>query len=344
MEKEFRLKKLIGSAAIILSVYLLLKYILPLVLPFVFGGLIALSLYPFVRKLCERLKLNKSFLTSILLLIALAFFIFLSWLFLCKLFEQIRNLIQNMAHYEAKLYSILNSCCCQLENLLGIEASVTEKMLRTNINSFTNNLSSNFVPDLLGKSISYLKYFIGFFGLLVITFISTILFIKDFEKIKNSLGHISCYEFIHSLWKRILTVGGTYLRAQLIIMLLISIVCTISLFLLGNPYALLVGTGIGLLDALPFFGTGSVFVPWAMISFVQGDFFHAAAYLTLYLITSLMREFLEPKLIGDKLGIPPIFVLAAIYAGLHLFGLGGILLGPLFFLLSYELLAFQHAA
>ena len=121
--------------------------------------------------------------------------------------------------------------------------------------------------------------------------------------------------------------GGTYLKAQLIILLIISSICCVGLFLTGNSYAVLVGCGIGLCDALPFFGTGTVFIPWLLFKVFCGQYLLAGAYGIIYLICNFTREFLEPKLIGNKLSIHPMLVLISTYVGLCVFGVFGFFSG-----------------
>lgn len=105
---------------------------------------------------------------------------------------------------------------------------------------------------------------------------------------------------------------------------------------LGNPIP--AGIGIGLLDALPFFGTGTAFVPWILILVVFRKDYRAALILALtYGSCVLLRELLEPRLVGNRLGVLPVLILAGVYGGVKLYGAAGILLGPLSILLIREL-------
>ena len=95
---------------------------------------------------------------------------------------------------------------------------------------------------------------------------------------------------------------------------------------------------IGFLDALPFIGTGTILLPWAALELFRGDFFHAAAYLTFFLITNSTRDFLEPRLLGEKLGVYPIVIAVVVYVGICIFGPAGVLLGPLMLLVIREVI------
>ena len=137
--------------------------------------------------------------------------------------------------------------------------------------------------------------------------------------------------------RRVYHAGGGYVKAQFLIMLMVTTVCVIGLFCTGNSYALIAGAGIGFCDALPFLGTGTILIPWAVIELLQGKYLLAAAYAVIYTISTLTRELLEPKLVGNKLGMPPLVVVGAVYVGLRVYGLWGFALGPVSYILIREI-------
>ena len=97
----------------------------------------------------------------------------------------------------------------------------------------------------------------------------------------------------------------------------------------GRPLvSLLLGLAVGLLDALPFIGTGTVLIPWAIILLLQGSYFGALGHFLLFVVTDLARELLEPRLIGESLGIHPILMLLSVYLGFFFYGIFGFLLVP----------------
>ena len=91
---------------------------------------------------------------------------------------------------------------------------------------------------------------------------------------------------------------------------------------------MLFGVAIGLFDAFPVLGSGLILVPWAVSSFIRGKAFAGAVLLTLFGICQFMREYLEPKLLGGKMGMRPVQSLMAVYVGYELFGVSGLFLGP----------------
>ena len=95
-----------------------------------------------------------------------------------------------------------------------------------------------------------------------------------------------------------------------------------------RAYSILAGIGIGLLDALPIFGTGTVLIPWAIGACLRGKWLRGLVIFGLYVICYFVRQILEAKLMGDKVGLSPLETLISMYVGLQLFGILGVLLGP----------------
>ena len=127
------------------------------------------------------------------------------------------------------------------------------------------------------------------------------------------------------------------MKAQGIILLTISVWSSAVLWATGIYGGVFWGILAGCLDVLPFIGTGVVLVPMALWQLLNGHYVRMAVCLLLYAACIVIREFLEPKLIGNRMGIAPVLMLLAIYAGIRLFGVGGIIKGPLALIVIYEL-------
>ena len=145
------------------------------------------------------------------------------------------------------------------------------------------------------------------------------------------------YSEYEIIGRRLSGTVSAWLKTQGVILVLTASVCTAGLWLMKNPYYFLLGTGIGLLDALPVLGTGTVLIPWALINFFMGKWKGGLALLVLYGICYLLREFLEARMMGSQVGLSPLENLMAMYVGLELFGIAGLFLGPLGLLLIEDL-------
>lgn len=121
-------------------------------------------------------------------------------------------------------------------------------------------------------------------------------------------------------------VFGGYFKAQFKIMGVIGVIIFIGLMILHVKFAAVIAVLIALLDMLPFFGTGTAFVPWALFKIISGDVQYAVGLIILYLITQLVRRIIEPKVVGDTIGINPLLILVFMYAGYQFSGVLGMIL------------------
>lgn len=122
---------------------------------------------------------------------------------------------------------------------------------------------------------------------------------------------------------------GGWLRAQGILLLITFGVLAVGLLLMGVELALLIAAGTALLDALPVFGTGVVLLPWGLACLLKGEYGTALGLGVIYLLITLSRTLLEPKLVGKRAGLHPLAALMAMYGGFRLFGVVGMILAPL---------------
>ena len=129
--------------------------------------------------------------------------------------------------------------------------------------------------------------------------------------------------------RRMRGVLGKWLLAQCKLMSITFAIVAAGLTLLRIPSSLLWALLVALVDALPILGTGTVLVPWSVVSFLQGDTPRALGILGIYITAALTRSMLEPKLLGQHLGLDPLVTLIALYIGYRLWGVGGMILAPL---------------
>ncbi len=336
-EMKESMRKIGKILGITLAVYVCLRWLLPLVIPFFMAFLLAKLLNPLVEKLEEKLRWKRSVWSTLLVGILFLVLGFLLFLFVGTLLMQVRTVVDNLDGYKRQAGDFFRECCCQVEVFTGIKAETIEDGVQKQIPGLMQHMKTNVVPLLMNGTISYAKSVFIWVGICFVVIISTILILKDYRKIRQSLENHPLGQMSLRVCRRTYEAGGAYIKAQLIIMLIITAVCVVGLYLSGNDYALLTGCGIGICDAMPFLGTGTIFVPWAVIEMLQGKYMLAAIYTVIYTICSLLREILEPKLLGNKLGMHPLSVIVSIYVGLGIYGLWGFALGPLSYILIREI-------
>ena len=165
-------------------------------------------------------------------------------------------------------------------------------------------------------------------GIFLIILISAVLIIKEAPELQKKYKNSDLYNDLNSVTVKLADAGVAYLRAQLLIMILVAVCCVTGLVVIRNEYALLLGIFIAILDALPIIGSGMILIPWSIIMLINGNIFAAAILITVYLLCQIIREIVEPKLIGNRIGIRPLYTLMSMYVGLKLFGIAGFILGP----------------
>lgn len=330
-------KKIARIIGITLAVYAGMKYLLPLVIPFLIAGILVKMVRPLIEKLHGILKIKREWIFSFLLVIFSGVLILLVYFLVTKLLEQFRAFVQNFDVYYQNFQYFVDDCCEGLEHSLGLHVSDVKNFVYTNIGKIQEEVETNVIPTMVGNSVGYMVEIVKAAGAFFLVFISAILLMKDYPEIKEKISHQPLYQAAVRIEQRIWGMAGVYIKAQLMIMGLVIVICVAGLWILKNPYALLIGTVIGILDVLPFIGTGTILIPWAIISLLSKDFFHAAAYMTIFFIANTTREFLEPKLVGKSLGIYPIVILITVYVGLYLFGPLGVIEGPASLLLIMEI-------
>lgn len=330
-------KHIVLLIVVFASVYLAMRYILPVVLPFLIGGLLAAVLNPLVEKCAGRLGKNRGIVSVIVAASVLGAAGAVLYFAGRAAWRQFLALVQHADDIEQGICDIWCGCCGRLEQSTGIRIRSAERIFYQIEDRLRSGIRTKTVPFLLKNSMGYARTVFSVMGVAVVSVISGMLILTDYPQIAGAVRSSGTGRLFLRIRRHAKEAGGTWLKAQLIILLVTSGICITGLFLTGNHYALLAGMGIGICDALPFVGTGVVFVPWILIDVVNGKYLFAAVYGLLYILCSFVRQLLEPRLIGKRLGYPPIVVLMSIYIGMHVYGGAGVLLGPVSAFLIYEL-------
>ena len=324
-EKYIRCYKLLGTGVV---VYFLFKKILPLFVPFLIAWALAGLVAPLVRFLHEKLRIPRAVGGSVSLFVCISLLgtgIF--WL-VRLLMEQVTAFAANYEAYEQMVAGYAQTICGYCDRTFRVEEGSTYTMLENGISKITVSVQEEFLPVLTKKSFQVAATFFAATAGVLVTIIAAVLWIKDSEEYKEIYKKSIFYEEIHRIMERLSKTGVAYLKTQGILFLLVTVCCSVGLCLIKNEYALLFGLLIAILDAFPVLGSGIFLVPWALISLLSGEILRAAILITTYVCCLLIREVLEPKLLGDKIGLKPIVMLMSIYVGIQLFGVFGFLLGP----------------
>lgn len=335
-------KKAIMYIGIILAVYLGIRFLLPLVGPFVIAFCMVTHMYPYVTKIYEKTHIGKTFLAGIMLFFLLSILVGAVLLLCNGIVGCLGQMATHLENMQDEFCMFVSHCCKCLEGKTGFDAGKMESYILDKISIGISNIQLEMAPKLMGRSVLYMKGAISVMAAIVVTFIATILLVKDYGKIQRTLQKQKYFFLIFSMIQKIGHLFIIFIKAQAIIMLTIALISSLGFWILGQSNPIQLGIITSFLDVLPFIGTGIILVPLALYTVMQGNLLRAAGFIVLYAICALVREFLEPKLIGERMGIYPIGVLISIYVGIKLFGFSGIILGPIMILFIIEIIRLKN--
>ncbi len=339
------IRKIINIVLIILGIYLGIKLAM-FYMPFLIAFVISLVIEPSIRFFMNKTKLSRKTSSIIIFIIVFAIIIGAVTWGIISLISESTNLLQMLNLYINKAYTQVQESISKL----SIEKLSVSKDI---INMFQNTSQeilvklSNWMTQFLTNLIEIITSIPAIAIYVVITIMSLYFMCTDKIYMLDLLEHHMPPKWVRKLGKHIreitLSLGG-YLKAEATLILISFIISVIGLYLfkiigMDIKYPLLIALAIGFVDALPILGSGTVMVPWAIISALNGDLKLGISIIVLWIIMSIVRQFLEPKIVSGKIGIHPIFTLIAMYTGFKLIGVMGMLVGPIVLIILKSIFA-----
>lgn len=305
-------------------------------MPFLIAFIIASLIEPIIRFVKKYTKFQRK--TSAIIVLATFSIIIISMIVwgTTVLISESSELLRSLNIYTDKIYNLFQSFMGNINfEKFNIPPEVTQ--LLQNSTEDLLSVVSNWIKEFLNSIIQLITSLptIGIY--IVITLLATYFICADRLYILDQIEHHFPKKWVKKLTmhlKQLLSSLGNYLKAEAILVIIAFFQVLIGLFILQKmgmnvEYPLLAAIGIGFVDALPILGSGTVLIPWAIISAINGDIKLAIGLLIIFAILSVVRQFLEPKVVSKKIGIHPIFTLIAMYTGFKAIGIIGLLIGPI---------------
>lgn len=339
-----RLVLLLGSGVIVFLVYLAVRYLFVLASPFIIAYGIALVIEKPVNALAKVFRGKKELastliVTGLTIIIAAAVF-YITWLGVAE----IKSFIANFEYLFIMVRQKTAGICLDVDGMLGLSdgcslefvCSCADRIRRI----FRNGQPEEVVSSVLRISFPILVNTAVIAGAVIVCLISVVYLSGVLEKIRKWRENSIFREEVCALTLELKKLIQVYFKIELIIMLINAGICIAGLLLIHNPYAVVIGILIGLVDALPFFGTGTVLIPWAVILLLFRNYYAGAVLLSVYVMTYFVREIMESKCMGDRLGIAPFTMLMVIFTGIMVYGILGFILGPLSYCMMKALIRY----
>lgn len=324
--------KLFQYIVIFLVFYIFIKYILHYVSPFVLAFIISLILEPFVKLLNKYFKLPRGFATIVIIVGVFAVVIFAGSAIVSKVTEEIKSLTENIPVYQQQIIDTYNNIKIKAETYLYLVPQDIQQSVSNVFDVLLESVIALLSSGVKSGSINFVSKVPSGVMFIIITVIATFFFIKDRYEIESFIIKKTPASIISAFRKLKLHTFGAilgYFKAQLMLMCWTGVICMIVLTIIDSPYALLMAIIISIIDALPVFGSGFILWPWALWNLIAGDYAFAVGLVINYLAVLLTRQVLEPKLVGEQIGIHPLVTLFSIYVGLKVFGVFGFIIGPI---------------
>lgn len=308
-----------------------LRFLLPVALPFLLGALLALAAEPAVSFGVNRLRLPRSVAAGLGVSLSLVLLAGLLAVLGAVAVRQVGTLAQNLPDLQTTLDGAKNVLLTAADNAPERLRELAQKTVHETlddgnalVSGLTDKLPGAVTTVLSGVGSSVLG--IGT-GLLAAFLISARL--PQLKKTISGWLPPSWHEKTLPALRRIRDCLWGWCKAQGKLAVVTFLIVTVGFWILGVGKAPAWAALVALVDAVPVLGTGTVLIPWALISLLQGQTLRAVGLLCIYGVAAITRTVLEPRVVGRHLGMDPLLTLIAMYAGFRFFGIGGMLLTPI---------------
>jgi len=328
------LKNILILVISIVGVYLGFKLAV-FYMPFLIAFIISILLEPLIRFIMRKTKLKRKTSSIIIFVISIIVIVgLLVWLSV-TLVSEAYHLLSNLNDDFDKIYKLIQDIISKV-NLQSL--NIPDNIMETIQNSafdFLGNITE-WAKNALNGAINVLTSVPTIGVYTVVTLLALYFICVDKVYMIDQLEHHLPKKWVRKIGihlKGIVKSLGSYLKAQFILAFISFIISLIGLYILhfigfNVKYPLLIAVIIGFIDLLPIFGAGSFLIPWAVISAFTGDMNLAIAVLVLWVIMSIVKQLIEPKIVSEQIGIHPIFTLIAMYTGFKFIGVTGMIIGP----------------
>ena len=337
----------ICTAAGVLLLWLAFRYALGIALPFLLAWALSGAVKPLVNRICRRGRIPRSVCAAGLVILAVGGAVTLAVSGIRRGITELGNLVAELAADTDGVVQAVEAALSRLESVSShipflrrfenapFYADICARLdqaVEMGIGRLTEAVTSR-IPS---AAMSVAGFLPAAFIFVTVTLLACYYLSADDGRIRASLSAAvtrltpeGLRDRLPPIGRRLRRLGKQYLRACLLLGGLTFLQMFIGLAVLGVPYAFLLALLIAAVDFLPLLGTGIILIPWAAVCFLLGQVKLGVGLLVLYGVSSVVRQVLEPKLIGDGLGLHPLLSLISMYAGLRLFGVWGMILAPL---------------
>lgn len=305
------------------------------VMPFIIAFIIASMAEPIIRLLMRKTKILRKYAVPLTLLVFLGFLGLTVTLIIIRLISEVKSAAVILPDLASGLYDDINFWIKSYKDIFDwLPTEITDSIgsILLDFSKSITNLLKSITKGAYTTAISIPEAFL----FTIVTALSTFFISNDREKISRFFTAQFPEKWINKtkdIINDMFSALAGYIKAQLIIVVVVFFILFAGFSIIRVKYSLLLAFIISIVDALPIFGTGAFLIPWSIYSFFTGNIRMGISLLVLYGIALIVRQLIEPKIVGDQIGVHPLVTLMAMYVGLKVFGFIGLILGPIFVLI-----------
>ncbi len=321
----------ISLGGIFLLVWLGPKF-LKFFMPFVIGWIIAMIANPLVRFLERRLKIVRKHSSAFIVIGVLAAIILGGYFLISKVVMEgirfARDLPELYYRAEAEIRLVMENLS-RLFQFLPQKTQIALGNLGNNLSQYIGTLIQSIGVPTVEAAGNVAKNIPNILIQIIVTILSSYFFIADRDKMMEQVHMFipkSVSRSIDLIGNHLKQVVGGYFKAQFRIMGVVAAILLVGFFILDVDYAVLLACLIAFLDFLPFFGTGTALIPWAAVKLFAKEYQTAVGLGIIYLVSQLVRQVIQPKIVGDSMGLNPLLTLIFMYIGFKVNGVAGMIL------------------
>jgi len=329
------LKRLSAFIFTLVALYIVFKLSIFYV-PFLIAFIISLIIEPLIRKVMKITNLTRKASAIITLIIVFSLIIFLLIWGATRIITEASNILNN-------LNDNMDSIASKVQRLISQIKFDSIKIPSEIIDIVNNSLKGvvgegrNILQNILIKIMNIVTNIPKILIYIGITILATYFVCADKMYILDQMEHHLPRSWVNKFGyklRKVISSLGDYLKAEGILILISFVIVFIGLIIfdfmgLDVDYPIIMALLIGFVDALPILGSGTIMIPWAVISAFNGDITLAISLIVLYVIIIVVKQLIEPRIVSSHIGIHPIFTLIAMYTGFKLIGIMGMFIGPI---------------
>ena len=327
--------KVFVNLGIMLGIILVCVFVVPRVIvffmPFVIGWIISLIASPLVKFFEKKLKIKRNAGSAFVVIAVIAAVILVAYLVGAKLVEEAVEFAGELP----QMWESIQADFVEVGQRLSVFYQYVPKGIRNALNNMAANVQT-YLGELVGTLSSPTIEALGRFAKnlpsiligIIMCLLSSYFLVADKGYVTGMISKalpktlMERFQMIYRSFKR--AVGG-YFKAQIKIELWMYLLLGVGFSVLQIKYAFIIAIGVAFLDMLPFFGTGTVLIPWTVIEFLSGDYTRVIGLLIIWGVGQLARQLIQPKIVGDSMGLSPIPTLVLLYVGYKFAGVIGMI-------------------